>query len=282
MTIILKILRFVMSGGDSGREMRIRIVGVIVMVVVISAILMLRTSDVPTYNPGDLLPTQAALIVRGRLPLRGEASDVLSEASERHAWQIEAEGGEYVNLRVRGELDSTLEIIPPGFDRSTAIDFSSGGGNQAFLCMQSLRRPGLYTVVVSSYLAPPNRAIGAYSLSVEPAFFEEARPLAAGETLTGRTDSCDGDFYTLTVSTGEMFEVTVMPEPGRDVFARLYRSRTAGELLGFSRSMTDAEGRSVDVMTFTATATGTLTLNVSAQVDFPPADYSITVRKLQP
>ncbi|GEM_PF-5199232 len=276
MEFIIRIVRFVTRGDGSGRTMLIRLIGLIVIFVLVSIIL--RTRPTPTFNQTDFLPTQNAFAIVGTLAFDETVSGSIGEA-ERDAWQFEGESGQFVNLRVRGDLDSTLELIPPDGDAAIAIDFASGGDYQAFLCAQFLRFTGTYTAVVSGYLGLPDRDTGDYTLSLEPAVFEDARPLGMGERASGQTDTCDGDFFTIEVEIGDPYEIVVTPEEGEVVFARLMPSRTASEPIAVSVNGTNADGRAVEIITGTETVNRTLLLNIRGIVDAPPVEYTVSLNR---
>jgi hypothetical protein len=220
-----------------------------------------------------LLPTRGALTDSGTLTFGGTVSGTLAEG-ERQAWAFAGEQGQRVNLRVRGEVDSTLELIPPGGVDSIAIDFSSGGGHDAFICNQALYEGGVYRAVVSSYLGSPNRVVGSYELSLEAENAVETRPIAYGETLEGQLTTCDGDYYALAVEAGDTLRATLAADDGANLYLRLLSRRAATEALAFSR-----QGDGGDVLEFTVETDGEVIIQVNRPPNEPEASYRLSAAR---
>lgn len=276
--LFIRLLRFVTLGNPSPQMMLFRLVLLGVVFVVTVAISQNQSDQRVAFDPVITLPTRSANLLQGTLTLpRSTVSGTLNKG-ERHAWQFEGERGQTVNLRVRGDWDSTLELLPPRSTQPIAIDFNSGGGYSAFLCNTTLYGPGLYTAVVSGYLALPDRDAGAYTLSLESSSVQEAIPIAIGETAAGLVDTCDGDFYRITVRKGDSFEVTVIPDGDAELSAVLLSSRysTTGAL-AVGRETTDAQGRTVERFSTTASADTELSIRVYSPMDVA-RDASYTIR----
>lgn len=279
MEFIIKALRFLLRGGTDSRQIVIRLAGLVALVVFVwLAVRLTQNTGAPLPLPQHTLPEQGEITVIGAIEMSGTASGTLGQG-ERHGWTFTGERGQYVDLRVFGEWDSTLELIPPNGRESIAIDFSSGGGSAAMLCGQVLRTAGEYTAVVSGYLGLPDRDFGDYELSLTTRPASETVPVAYGDTVSGRVETCDGDFYLIDVEQGDMLEVTLTPDAGADLFARLLTSNSAREVLTISRSTTDDAGRAIDVLTAEFTQNAQLLLNVSRRIDHPPADYVMTISR---
>lgn len=271
-------LRFILRA-RSGRELILRLTGLIVIGVAV----VIFTSDsrgrvAAPPDPIDALPTRGALTEVGTLAMGGTVSAVLG-AGERHAWGFTGELGQRISLRVRGEIDSTLELIPPDGTESIAIDFSSGGGRDAFLCNLRLARSGTYRAVVSTYLGLPNYASGPYELSLAAETAIETRPIAFGTSIDGRLTTCDGDYYALDVQPGDTALVTLQPDAGANLYVALQARRDSTEILAFSRESTGADGAAIDSLNAEFNAAGTVILRVSRPPDEPEAGYRLTVER---
>ncbi|MBL8161444.1 MAG: hypothetical protein JNJ61_05610 [Anaerolineae bacterium] len=268
---MLDLLRFVFSG-RSAHDIIIRVIGLVVIAIIV--VLWTGQNRSPSSFAPDnaaLLPTRGALTDAGTLPMGATVSGTLLEG-QRQAWLFEGERGQRVNLRVRGEVDSTLELIPPGQSDSIAIDFNSGGGYDAFICNQPLYESGSYRAVVSSYLGTPDRAVGAYELSLEAETAVETRPIAYGETVEGQLTTCDGDYYALAVEAGDTLRVTLTADDGANLYIRLLTRRAAAEVLAFSRQ---EDGQ--DVLEFTVEANGDVIIQVNRPPNEPEASYRLSV-----
>lgn len=278
MDALVSFLRFLLRA-RSGHELIIRLVGLVVIAV---AVIMI-TSDsrgrvAAPPDPVAALPPRGALTEVGTLPMGGTVSAVLGEG-ERHAWRFTGELGQRVSLRVRGEIDSTLELIPPDGTESIAIDFNSGGGRDAFLCNLLLTFGGTYRAVVSSYLGLADHASGPYELSLTAETAIETRPIAFGESIDGRLTTCDGDTYALDVRPGDTAVITLQPDAGADLYVVLQEQPDSSEMLAFSRESTGADGAAIDSLSVDFSEAGTVIVRVSRPPNEPEAGYRLTVER---
>lgn len=277
MELIIRAVRFLTRGGADSRQMIVRLTGMIALVVLVwLAVRLTQNAGAPPPLQQHTLPEQGAITLMGAIEMDGSVSGTL-EQGERHGWSFTGERGQLVDLRVFGDWDSTLELIAPGSDAAIAIDFNSGGGSTALLCGQRLLADGAYIAVVSGYLGVPNRDFGDYRLELSARPASDPVPIAYGDTISERAETCDGDFYLLDVEQGETLEIAITPEDGADLFARLLTADSARRLLLTSRETTNEAGQPIDLLRADILENARLLINVSRRIDHPPADYVMTV-----
>jgi hypothetical protein len=277
MNFIYSVFRLLSVGNPNPRQLAIRAVGlgVLILVAVIWGI-NYRNSLPPSGIRGDTSPTLSPLTDAGTLEVGGSVTGSLADG-ERHTWAFEGAAGQRVNIRVRGDWDSTLALLPPNGSQSIAGDFNSGGGWQAFMCNQLLRTAGTYRIVVSGELGLPDKNFGDYTLTIEEETYIEERPLAYGETVEGRLTTCDGDFYTVAVEQGDRLEVTLTPENGAKMYIRLLSSRTDDETIYYGQDTIAEDGRPQQVIAVDVRQNATIFIHVDVPIDEPEAAYSLSI-----
>jgi hypothetical protein len=214
----------------------------------------------------------------GTLEVGGTVTGSLAKG-ERHTWAFEGTAGQRINIRVRGDWDSTIELIPPNGTESIAVDFNSGGGWQAFLCSQLLPRAGTYRAVVSGYLGLPDKDFGEYTLTIEEENYIEDRPIAYDETVETTLTTCDGDFYVIDVEAGDTLQVMLTPESGAEMYLRLLPDRYVGNPLAFGSDTVDDAGRAAEMFAVEIFESQRFFIQVDAPIDAPEASYTLTVER---
>ncbi len=275
---MIELLRFLTRGKSTPRMLTLRLAGLVAMAIVVY-IFLSDTGVVQVGNPaGGFLPTQAAVRSAGEIRL-GEAVSGTVRPGERDGWIFRSERGQRVNIRVRSEWDSYLEVIPANGTQAVAVDANSGGQYQPFICNYRLGAAGAYQIVVSDFLGLPTPAAGDYELLVEAATHEDTRPIQAGETVDGVVDSCDGDFYLVNVKAGERLEVVVTVEGESPLYARLLNERGSDDTLAFSTTNPANDGIVTDTFSVEILADGALIIQVGAPLDSDPIAYRLTVNQ---
>lgn len=275
MDVIFRFLRFLTIGSPDGKQIRIRLVGFAAIFVIVGIWgLNDRSQTPPSGIRGDTSPTLAPLSDAGTISVGGSVTGSLAEG-ERHAWSFEGQQGQRVSIRVRGDWDSTVEVYPPGGSQGIGIDFSSGGGVEAFLCSFRLSSTGTFHAVVSGYLGTPGRNFGDYTLSIREEGYVEERPVAYGATVEGRLSTCDGDFYTVAVEQGDTLEVRLTPLDNADIYVMLLPSRASDDLIAVGRPV---PGTSYESAVINVTRGGVVSIKVAAPPTAPEdAAYTLSI-----
>lgn len=277
MNLLYSLYRLLTVGSPNRRQVGIRVVAIIIMFgVLIAWGVSYRSQPPPSSIQVDSRPTEAPISSTGQVQIGGSVSATLAEG-ERQAWTFDGQRGQRLSIRVLGGWDSTLEIYPPNGRAPIGGDFNSGGGYQAFMCSYRLAYDGTWTVVVSGYLGVPGKNFGAYELRVDEENYVEERPIDFGGSVEGRLSTCDGDYYTITVKTGDSLRLTLTPEDGANLYMRLLPSRDSTDTVAISQSTTGEDGATQDVIAVRALQDTTFFINVTRAPGQHEGAYTLAV-----
>jgi hypothetical protein len=271
----------ILAGSSDPKQLAIRVIGLIALVVILVIWgATQRSQNSPVNNPGPLL-TVTPLSDIGTLAIGDSVTGSLAD-DERQSWAFEGQRGQRVNVRVLGDWESTVELLPPEGARAIATDLNLGGADQAIFCNLALPASGTYHVVVGGGLGNSGMVtFGDYTLVLEEENYVEDRQIAYGDTVEGRLTTCDGDFYTLPVKEGDRLQVTLAPEGGAEMYLRLLPTRKDGQLIAFGRDALSADGQAQEIAAVQVLANSTFFIQVAAPYTAPEAGYTLTVGRYE-
>lgn len=197
------------------------------------------TGPIPTpvdpTTPGPADPTTPT--ISGRIQLGDTIMDEITSESGDY-WSFDGQAGDEVMIMLNGigGLDPVLELMDSSYEMITSND--DGGEGRNSLLIVTLPTTGRYIIRARGF----SGATGSYELIVLPASamqptgtpVAQATPipvdspdsviLSVGSSVHGRTQSSEGDAWTLTIDSSAVIGVSMEAVRDMDTYLELYDS----------------------------------------------------------